>query len=327
MTSTSRRHATLAGQVLLNRCLQVAPTATRSCSTRTTTPAQVSVVSLNLNRLQTSGIDFEVGYRLPLTVFSAAGVLDLRLLATRVIHLKTTDATGASIERAGVNGNNVSGGGAGLPHWQLNGLVNYQQGGLSLSLETRYIQSGLFDSTLIGPEQAGYNVDLPNSSTRTTSLVRSTSISARATGSQVSRTASSRCLARSRTCWTRTRRWRPAIRVQRISCCTTRSEGCSVSVCGWTSESSEARSATRAARASELACGIRCSVAGPGGSAGQPRGTGHRGRRRARDWQLFRLPSTLSGRPGAIPGACQAASARFTENGAVLPLGEGLWNP
>ncbi|MDQ1303411.1 MAG: iron complex outerrane recepter protein [Pseudomonadota bacterium] len=156
--------ATLAGQVLLNRCLQVGAYCDQIVfNPGTTTPAQVSVVSLNLNRLQTSGIDFEVGYRLPLTVFSAAGVLDLRLLATRVIHLKTTDATGASIERAGVNGNNVSGGGAGLPHWQLNGLVNYQQGGLSLSLETRYIQSGLFDSTLIGPEQAGYNVDLPNS--------------------------------------------------------------------------------------------------------------------------------------------------------------------
>jgi outer membrane receptor protein involved in Fe transport len=157
--------ATLSGQVLLNRCLQAGVYCNQITFApgSTTTPVQVSVVSLNLNRLQTSGFDYELSYRMPLALFSREGNLDLRLLATRVIHLKTTDATGAAIERAGVAGNNVSGGGAGLPHWQLNALTAYQTGGLTLSLETRYLQGGLFDSTLIGPEQAGYNVDLPNS--------------------------------------------------------------------------------------------------------------------------------------------------------------------
>lgn len=157
--------ATLSGQVLLNRCLQAGTYCNQITFApgSTTTPAQVSVVSLNLNRLQTSGFDYELSYRMPLELFSREGDLDMRLLATRVIHLKTTDATGAAIERAGVAGNNVSGGGAGLPHWQLNALTTYQTGGFTLSLETRYLQGGLFDSTLIGPEQAGYNVDLPNS--------------------------------------------------------------------------------------------------------------------------------------------------------------------
>ena len=156
--------ATLSGQVLVNRCLQIGAYCDQvEFYPGTTTPAQVSVVSLNLNRLQTSGIDFEVGYRLPLAGLSTPAALDFRVLATRVIHLKTTDATGLSIDRAGVAGNNVSGGGAGLPHWQLNGLINYTQGGLSLTLETRYIQSGLYDATLIGPEQEGYDIDLPNS--------------------------------------------------------------------------------------------------------------------------------------------------------------------
>jgi outer membrane receptor protein involved in Fe transport len=77
--------------------------------------------------------------------------------------LATTDITGLTIDRAGVTGNNVSGGGAGLPHWQINSLVTYASGPLSLSLEGRFIDDGLFDSTLIGPEQKGYNVDLPNS--------------------------------------------------------------------------------------------------------------------------------------------------------------------
>jgi outer membrane receptor protein involved in Fe transport len=156
--------ATLSGQLLLNRCLQASTYCNQiEFNPGTTSPAKVSVVSLNLNRLQTSGFDFELGYRLPFSSFSTPASLDIRLLATRVIHLKTTDATGAAVERAGVAGNNVSGGGAGLPHWQLNSFVTWQQGNLSVSAETRYIQSGLFDSTLIGPEQAGYNVDLANS--------------------------------------------------------------------------------------------------------------------------------------------------------------------
>src|SRR5919198_4092060 len=77
--------------------------------------------------------------------------------------LATTDVTGLTIDRAGVTGNNVSGGGAGMPHWQINSLVTYSTGPLSMSLEGRFIDDGLFDSTLIGPEQKGYNVNLPNS--------------------------------------------------------------------------------------------------------------------------------------------------------------------
>jgi outer membrane receptor protein involved in Fe transport len=77
--------------------------------------------------------------------------------------LATTDITGLTIDRAGVTGNNVSGGGAGLPRWNVNSLITYASGPLSLSLEGRYIDDGLFDATLIGPEQDGYNVNLPNS--------------------------------------------------------------------------------------------------------------------------------------------------------------------
>jgi outer membrane receptor protein involved in Fe transport len=126
---------------------------------------QVRTLYLNLNRLKTSGFDIELGYRLPLArLFTKApGTLDFNLLATRLEHLKTTDVTGLSIERAGVSGNNVSGGGAGLPYWQMNGLLTYATGPLSLSLETRWIGAGLFDSTLIGPDQPGYNINLPNS--------------------------------------------------------------------------------------------------------------------------------------------------------------------
>jgi outer membrane receptor protein involved in Fe transport len=45
----------------------------------------------------------------------------------------------------------------------MNGLITLSGGPASISIETRYIQAGLFDATLIGPEQSGYNVNLPNS--------------------------------------------------------------------------------------------------------------------------------------------------------------------
>jgi outer membrane receptor protein involved in Fe transport len=152
--------ATLTPQLLVSRCR----TQGVYCDLVTFNPngsvAEVRTVFQNLNRLQTSGFDIELNYRLPL---ERAGTFDFGVLATRLQHLKTTDVTGLAIDRAGVTGNNVSGGGAGLPKWQINGLVTYAVGPLSVSVEGRFIDDGLFDATLIGPEQEGYNVNLPNS--------------------------------------------------------------------------------------------------------------------------------------------------------------------
>jgi iron complex outermembrane receptor protein len=150
---------TLTPQVLVNRCRQEGAYCDLAIFNPNGSVAQVDTLSQNLNRVQTSGFDIELDYRWSLS----PGTLDLNFLATRLEHLTTTDVTGLSIDRAGVDGNNVSGGGAGLPHWQMNSLVTYTGGPATLSLETRYIQAGLFDATLIGPGQAGYNVNLPNS--------------------------------------------------------------------------------------------------------------------------------------------------------------------
>lgn len=156
--------ANLTAQLLVNRCRDQGV----YCDNVTFNPngsvASVSNVFLNLNRVQVKGIDYELGYRLPFSRFSNhAGALDFTVLATRVDSLTTTDSAGLSVDRSGVNGNNVSGGGAGVPRWQVNTMIGYTYGGLSLNAEVRFIDSGLFDATLIGPEQAGYNVNLPNS--------------------------------------------------------------------------------------------------------------------------------------------------------------------
>jgi iron complex outermembrane recepter protein len=156
--------ATLTGQLLVNRCRQSGAYCDQVTFNPNGSVGGVSTVFLNLNRLQVSGFDYELGYRLPLDRLGALrGDLDFTLLATRVSHLTTTDATGLKVDRAGVTGNNVSGGGAGMPRWQVNALVGYNLGPASVNLEVRHIDSGLFDATLIGPEQRGYNISLPNS--------------------------------------------------------------------------------------------------------------------------------------------------------------------
>ena len=157
--------STLSAQLIVDRCRLQGSYCNLVTFGSSGSVDQVRTLSLNLNRLQTSGFDIELGYHLPLArVFAKVpGTVDFNLLATRLEHLKTTDITGLSIDRAGVSGNNVSGGGAGLPYWQMDGLLTYATGPLSVSMETRWIGAGIFDSTLIGPEQPGYNVNLPNS--------------------------------------------------------------------------------------------------------------------------------------------------------------------
>jgi|GEM_PF-2261227 len=54
-------------------------------------------------------------------------------------------------------------GDAGMPHWTLNGSISYDQEPFSLTVEGRYIDSGLYDATLIGPHQEGYSNTLANS--------------------------------------------------------------------------------------------------------------------------------------------------------------------
>jgi outer membrane receptor protein involved in Fe transport len=151
--------ATLTPQLLVTRCRTQGVYCDLVDFNPNGSVAQVRTVFQNLNRLQTKGFDIEVSYARSV----GAGTIDASVLATRLEHLATTDTTGITIDRAGVTGNNVSGGGAGLPKWQINSLLTYATGPLSLTMEGRFIDDGLFDSTLIGPEQSGYNPNLPNS--------------------------------------------------------------------------------------------------------------------------------------------------------------------
>lgn len=99
---------------------------------------------LNLASLETSGIDFEVGYVIPLKgIGPLDGNLNLRWLATYVDHLRTNDGR-TVVDVAGETGGAHVGG---VPHWSQTIVASFNQGPLTLSGQLRYVGPGTYDST------------------------------------------------------------------------------------------------------------------------------------------------------------------------------------
>lgn len=109
--------------------------------TRNSAGAITSVTStqINLSKIKTSGLDFELAYRVPLA--GNATSLDFRAVATYVDQFTTDDGITA-IDRAG----NV--GTTGLPHWKFNASATYNGGPLTLYLQGRYVGGGVYDVTI-----------------------------------------------------------------------------------------------------------------------------------------------------------------------------------
>ena len=121
---------------------------------------QLRNIALNLDRLTTRGEDFEVSYRLPLGGDAAPGAnLTFRLLASHVEE-STTQTFGVAVDRAGQTGGLLSGG---MPDWLMNAYVTYTGGPVSVTLQGRFIDSGVVDATRIDPSDSGYSPTLANS--------------------------------------------------------------------------------------------------------------------------------------------------------------------
>jgi len=113
---------------------------------------------LNVNRLTTRGLDFELDYAIDT---GRAGRFAFRGLATRVLELVTTDSAG-SVDRAGQTGVPVSAI-PGIPDWTLDGSLTWDAHPVSITFQGRYISKGKYDVTLIGPDQPGYSMSARNS--------------------------------------------------------------------------------------------------------------------------------------------------------------------
>lgn len=150
---------TLGAQTVLDRCTAGA---TEFCQYVTRDSGgnlvQIRNVLLNVNQQITKGIDVEAAYRFEM---GSAGNLDLRLLGTIVNDLITVDSAGPT-QRAGMTGWRA-GTQPGMPDWSADLLTTWNRGPLSLTMHNKYIPSGLYNNSLIGPEQSGYSITLTNS--------------------------------------------------------------------------------------------------------------------------------------------------------------------
>jgi outer membrane receptor protein involved in Fe transport len=117
------------------------------------TITEVRNATLNLDNYKTSGVDLEASYRLSL---SGGANLGLRLFATKT-HEIVTVIGGNATNYVGVTG----GAPFGQPEWSLNGTVSYAKGPVSLSVQGRYIDSGIFNVNYIEIGQPEYSPASP----------------------------------------------------------------------------------------------------------------------------------------------------------------------
>jgi len=145
------------GQFIMDRCF--AGNA-RACDLLSFGPGQqlteVRNINLNLDELRTRGEDIEAEYRLPI---ENVGDFTFRLLASHVREV-TTETFGIAVDRAGQTGGLAA---TGLPDWLLNAFVTYRRAPISLTVQGRYIDSGVLDATRIDPSDAGYSPTQLNS--------------------------------------------------------------------------------------------------------------------------------------------------------------------
>lgn len=144
------------GQFLIDRCFAGSDDACTFFD-RNTAGAITTVrnVSLNLDYILAKGLDFEADYRIPL----GENTIQLRGIATYVDTLKSV-SFGDVVDRAGQTGNTV---GLAAPDWIVNGTAAFIAPRWSVTLQGRYIDSGLYDAQRIGPDDPRYATTLPNS--------------------------------------------------------------------------------------------------------------------------------------------------------------------
>lgn len=145
-------------QFIIDRCYAGVSTACEAIDFGTGDVIEaVRNVSLNLDEIETSGVDFEAAYTIPLGGERQA--ITLRGLATYVDTLKTV-SFGDVVERAGQTGNFA---GLAAPRWTANATLTYDSPRFSTTLQGRFIAAGLYDAQRIGPDDADYAPDKVNS--------------------------------------------------------------------------------------------------------------------------------------------------------------------
>ncbi|BBC72135.1 conserved hypothetical protein [Altererythrobacter sp. B11] len=110
---------------------------------------EIRNISLNLEELRTSGLDFEADYRIDL---GSSNQLLLRGLATYTDELSTT-AFGQKIDRAGQTGVAAA---IASPKWAASGFITFVNPRFTATVQGRYVDSGVLDALYRDPGDADY---------------------------------------------------------------------------------------------------------------------------------------------------------------------------
>jgi len=145
----------IGAQTIANRCFEGAQEFCQYLviDSQTGVIQQATDRFVNVNKLSTRGLDFELDYS---TDTPGAGRWSFRGLATKVFDLITTDSAG-SVNRAGQTGVPVSAV-PGIPDWTLDGSITWDYHPVSITFQGRYISAGKYDATLIGPDDPAYDI-------------------------------------------------------------------------------------------------------------------------------------------------------------------------
>lgn len=118
---------------------------------------------VNLNTIDTSGVDFEVSYARDLgkPMFGSPASFGIRLLASYLDSLATTDVLGTRRETAGINGGERNAAEGGAARWQGSLALSMKIGALGIFLQERYISQGLhreiYTTSDLGPNSINRN--------------------------------------------------------------------------------------------------------------------------------------------------------------------------
>lgn len=120
----------------------------------------VNTSPFNQDQQHTSGVDFEIAYRVPINSMGIPGQLNLRALGNWTRKMKRVDVPGPNAVVRDFVGY-VQGGGR--PKWT--GTINatYQIGSLTTGLNVRLFSPIRYSPDFVGPDEEGYDPALPNS--------------------------------------------------------------------------------------------------------------------------------------------------------------------
>jgi outer membrane receptor protein involved in Fe transport len=105
---------------------------------------------INTAEARGRGVDFELSYARPVSLFSGDEHIRARLLASYVKELSTTQVGQPKVDRAGQTGLGGAATGStlgGAPDWQGTFSLSYQRGPFEATVEERFIDSGTYDAT------------------------------------------------------------------------------------------------------------------------------------------------------------------------------------